>query len=233
MDVIYPYLRAPEDFELRYSLRSLANMTHDRVIVAGDRPAITSDRACHIPVPRMNDRYRSSTTNILSAVVRADVTDKFVVMHDDIFLLKPWADRHQHRATIAEYLGSGAAMGTYRQVLRTTYEILRSHGISDPLFFGMHTPCVYEASKFIDLVNEFRDRRYLTRTLYFNLFPQPSMPSQDVKLKRWRDDAPIGSVLSISDDVARSKRFRSWIDARFSVPSEYERQSHHEKDNDR
>lgn len=225
MDVIYPYLATADDFELRYSLRSLVNAEHDRVIVAGDQPAIISHKVEHVGVRRISDRYQSSTTNILHAIDRAGVTGRFVVMHDDIFLLEPWAYRHEHRGSVADYLARGAPMGTYRQVLRTTAELLRAHGVDEPLFYGMHTPAVYDAAQFADLVREFKGKRYLTRTLYFNLFPQPGTRREDVKLKHWSGDVPASGILSISDDVGRNPKFRSWIDARFPLPSDYEREN--------
>lgn len=222
MDVIYPYLAAPGDFELRYSLRSLSNLPHKRVILAGDRPGITSDKVMHVGVQRIPDRYRSSTTNIMRALEAAGTTGDFVVMHDDIFALEPWAYRHEHRGAVSEYMTSGGAMGPYRRALRSTYEILRAHDVDEPLFFGMHTPAVYDAGRFADLVREFRGQRYLTRTLYHNLFPQPGVRREDVKLKQWNGDAPPVGILSISDEVGRNPRFRSWIEARFPVPSAYE-----------
>src|SRR5689334_9814543 len=99
MDVIYPYKRSPGDFELRYSLRSLENVPHDRVIIAGDFPSCISDRVTVVRNPRHDaDRYISSTSNILAAMERADVSDNFIVMNDDIFVLKPWTGEHAHRA---------------------------------------------------------------------------------------------------------------------------------------
>lgn len=229
MDVIYPYLATSDDFELRYSLRSLVNLVHGRVIIAGDRPSLTSGRVERVGVKRISDRYRSSTTNILHAIERAGVTGEFVMMHDDIFLLQPWAYRHEHRGTIKEYLASGGAMGGYRQALQTTFTMLVALGVSDPLFFGMHTPAVYDARRFADLAREFKGKRFLMRTLYFNLFPQPSERGDDVKLKQWSGNAPV-DVLSISDEVGSNPQFRAWIAARFPEPSEYERPPDEEDD---
>lgn len=229
MDVIYPYLGTRDDFELRYSLRSLVNVPHSRVIVAGDRPQITNHNVEHVGVGRISDRYQSSTTNIVQAIQRAEVTGEFVVMHDDIFVLQPWTYRHEHRGTVVDYLNSGAPNGGYRQALQITCALLRLHGVKDPLFFGMHTPAVYDAGRFANLAREFKGKRFLMRTLYFNLFPQPSERREDVKLKQWGGDAPA-DVLSISDAVGNAPQFREWIAARFPEPSEYERPPDEEDD---
>ena len=224
MDIVYPYRRAPGDFELRYSLRSLCHVQHSTVIVAGDFPFFASERLRYIAVPPISDRYRSSTENILAAI-RDGVTAEFMVMHDDIFMLAPWVNRHEHRGLLADYLRDPALTGGYRKAATATYEVLRSIGIDEPLFFGLHTPVVYEAARLEDVAQEFDGRGCLLRTLYFNLFPAPGVRRDDVKVKVWPDEPPQGDVLSIADNVARDQRFRSWIRDRFPDPSDFERET--------
>lgn len=222
MDVVYPYKASLFDFELRYSLRSLHEfMPHRRVIVAGDKPAFISRLVHFVPVSRHPDRYRSSTKNIATAAERAVETEKFVVMHDDIFLLHPWSFRHENRGTIEEHLASGLPQGLYRLHVEWTRDILKAHGVIDPLWFGLHTPTVYERNKLLELIREFRGQRYLLRTLYHNLFPQPSERREDVKCKRWIGP-PSGDVVSISDECALNPSFRKWVSERFPTPSRYE-----------
>lgn len=220
MDVVYPYKSRPFDIELRFSLRSLRYMEHNRVIVAGDKPQITSDELIHVPVQPIANRYLSSTTNIATAAARAVTTDEFVVMNDDIFLLEPWTFVHENRGTIEEYLASGLPKGRYRAYVERTRDILVSHGVADPLWFGLHTPTVYERTKLIKLVKDFEGERYLLRTLYHNMFPQPSRRREDVKRREW-GDVPAGDVLSISDSCA-GVGFQQWAVATFAEPSPYE-----------
>lgn len=221
MDVVYPYKRTDEDFELRYSFRSLANLPHDKVIVAGDRPLIASSAVTCIPVHPIENRYMSSTANIVAAAERAVETKQFLVMHDDIFLLEPWGYQHQYRSTIEAYLATGSAAGDYREHIERTCDILKSHGVVEPLWFGLHTPVVYDRETLIALVHDFAGERYLLRTLYYNLFPAPCTRADDVKMHVWRGE-PNGSVLSISDGVARQAAFRQWIARRFPSRSKYE-----------
>lgn len=221
MDVVYPYKRTPGDVELRYSLRSLSNMPHSRVIVAGESPRAKLN-VTKVGVARAPGRYEASTRNIFEAARQEVETDRFVVMNDDMFILEPWTFRHENRGTIEEYLGSGAPKGGYRRYTRSTWDILKAHGVADPLFFGLHTPTVYERSKLIDLIKEFNGKRYLLRTLYHNLFPQTSERREDVKVREWAGDPRQQDVLSISDGCARDPQFLAWIDVRFPDPSPYE-----------
>lgn len=223
MDVVYPYKRGPGDLELRYSLRSLENVPHDRVVIAGDAPFITSDKVVTIKNPRrFSDRYMSSTDNILAAVQHADISGDFILMHDDIFVLEPWTFRHEDRGLIRDFRED---TGDYMSRLTSTASILRVYGINDPLFYGLHTPTVYNVERLNAVIREFPMPRfkYLLRTLYHNLFPQPSIWREDVKLKDWNETkARLTDVLSISDNVAAMLSFRQWIEARFPRPSVYE-----------
>ncbi|KQX35328.1 hypothetical protein ASD04_14910 [Devosia sp. Root436] len=222
MDIVYPYKSAPDDLELRYSLRSLANVPHDRVFVAGDKPLIIGPAVQHVPEARIDDRYQSSTANIVAAIWAGDIKGQFVVMHDDIFVLRPWVFRHEHRGTIAEYLRSGEASGEYRSYIESTRDILVSKGIADPLWFGLHTPTVYDAQRLLEMVEGFEGHRYLLRTLYHNLHPAPAARRGDVKARLWGEPSATADILSISDDVARSHSFRRWIAARFPDRCRYE-----------
>lgn len=222
MDIVYPYRSTTDDFELRYSLRSLVNVPHDRVIVAGDKPTIAAKSVTCVAVDRIEDRYQSSTVNIVSAIRDAGIHGDFIVMHDDIFILKPWSFRHEHRCSIDEYLSSGHAAGPYRDRIESTRDLLKSKGIAEPLWFGLHTPTIYNAQRLHDMVEGFAGQQYLLRTLYHNLFPAPSERADDVKAKSWQARTSETGILSISDELARSPSFRAWIAARFPDRSAYE-----------
>src|SRR5688500_8762660 len=103
-------------------------MPHDRVIVAGDKPAFASSAVTLIQEWPQLDRFKSSTMNISAAVRKAGISGEFVVMNDDFFLLKPWKHRHEHRGTIDEYLADSRASGSYRVMVARTKEILQAHG---------------------------------------------------------------------------------------------------------
>lgn len=224
MEVVYPYKAVPGDWALRYSLRSLANLEHSRVIVSGDMPrSIVGGGFYCNRVATCPDRWRSSLNNIESAARDLVQGEKFVVMNDDIFLLEPWDFRHENRGTIAEYLESGSGRGEYRQRVRDTFDILRGMGIAEPIFYGLHTPTVYERAKLLDLVADLRGRAYLLRTVYHNLFPSPSVRAKDVKIREWTGREAEGlSVLSITDGLAHDPRFTAWMHARFPKASQYE-----------
>lgn len=224
MDVVYPYRRPWDEFELRFSLRSVAeNMPHARVIIAGDPPKFKAEALTHVAVSRHSDRFMSSTRNIVGAIEGAGIEGEFVVMNDDFFILKPWTYRREHKGTVEEYAASGGSSGGYLKMVLTTRDILAAHGVEEPLFFGLHTPAVYDAQKLVDLVREFEGQTYLLKTLYCNLFPMPSVKRPDVKAHDWTGEPPADDMFSTSDQCARSLAFKAWMRQRFPTPSPYER----------
>lgn len=224
MDVVYPYRRPWDEFELKFSLRSLAkNLPHSRVIVAGDPPKFKTEALTHVPVSRQADRFMSSTANIMGAIEGAGIEGEFVVMNDDFFILKPWTYQREHKATIDEYIEGGGASGGYLSMVKRTKEMLAAHGVKDALFYGLHTPAVYDARKLVELVREFTGESYLLKTLYCNLHPMPSKQRPDVKAHEWTGAPPAEDMFSTSDRCARSLSFRGWMRRRFPRPSPFER----------
>lgn len=218
-DVVYPYRQTYKDRDLRYSLRSLCNVPHGKVIVAGDKPRLPG--VVHVPVGAMRNRYMSSTANILAALRKVSTPD-VIVMHDDIFVMCPWAYVHQDRGLLSEYLSSNAARGSYGRMLERTHEILQAHGVDDPVFYSLHTPVVYDASKLEALIEEFGSEAASIRTIYWNLHPQPSETADDVKVRKMSSAIGTMPIISTTDELSRSSRWRRWIDRKFPKPSQYE-----------
>src|SRR5690606_30767194 len=90
MDVVYPLppKRAAYE-ELRYSLRSLANLPHDRVFIAGGLPNWV-DNVEHIEtVQEWPSKYVNLCVNIASACCDDRVSDPFILFNDDFFVMEP------------------------------------------------------------------------------------------------------------------------------------------------
>lgn len=221
-DVVYPYRLNNYGFEIRYSMRSLVNLDHGSVIVAGDKPNFVSESVKFVHVAQREQRFMDSTMNIFNAAIHAVTTDYFYVMNDDIFIMEPRKFRHEHRDR-PEMTGAAAE---YRKYTDSTYDILKAYGVDEPLFFGIHKPTMYNRENLIDMVKEFSGELYLLRTMYHNLFPSPSVKGDDVKIYNWSKrshaNASAGGILSISDSVANDFNFRAWIDEKFPNPSKYE-----------
>lgn len=85
-DIVYPVRPGTINEELRYSLRSLANVPHGRVWIAGHRPPWARGVG-HIPVPPQATKYLGSTANLRAAVEHPEVAEEFLYFNDDFFVM--------------------------------------------------------------------------------------------------------------------------------------------------
>jgi hypothetical protein len=90
MDIVYIYRHSRDDGrELRYSLRSLSNVPHGKVFIIGDKPKWTKG-IVHVPA---SDPHGLKALNALHKITVAcrdpRVSEDFVLMNDDFYVLKP------------------------------------------------------------------------------------------------------------------------------------------------
>lgn len=215
--VLYPYKATSGDRDLRLSLRSLVNLPHSQVIVAGDKPDIPG--VTHVPGPVVADRYMSSALNILAGLdaVRGE---SVIVMHDDMMVLRPWVWVHEHRGKLAAYIKAGTASGEYLALAKRTLDALQAEGVADPLFYSLHTPTVYEVAKLRAVIE--RHAGLMLRTVYWNSHPRPARLARDPKLRHWHRRMDHMPIVSTSDGFATSRRFKLWADRTFPTLSPYE-----------
>ena len=64
MDIVYPIKKTIKNEDLRYSLRSLCNIEHNKVFIIGELPDWVSEEVYYIPVQQNLDRYEATTNNI-------------------------------------------------------------------------------------------------------------------------------------------------------------------------
>ena len=99
MDVVY-VCRPGENEELRYSLRSLSHIDHDEVWVFGGWPPWV--KAQTVAVPRGRGSYASSYANLMAALAHPSVSERFVLMMDDVFIMWPQELAPLHRGDISQ-----------------------------------------------------------------------------------------------------------------------------------
>lgn len=65
MDLLYLVKKTITNEELRYSLRSLSNIKHDKVIIFGDLPDwVNTETVYYIPTEKLPNCYETTTNNI-------------------------------------------------------------------------------------------------------------------------------------------------------------------------
>lgn len=232
-DVVYPLVRKSQYEELRYSLRSLENVPHGRVFIAGAKPDWLSDEVIHIPVPKIagETRYQNAEKNWRNALSHPDLSEDFIAMNDDFFIMQPMPTiPYYHDGSIDEYIELREKLGdtheNYLNGMRITSELCKQFHVKTPLGYTLHVPMLMNKYKRLALTTMMRDRTdngeiVLMRTLYGNLFNVGGERIPDVK---YYDDSYDETLpfLSTTDPAFKYERLGDFIRAKFPVKSQYE-----------
>ena len=248
VDAVYPYAAAGAKWqELRYSIRSLKNFLDLRhIFLVGDKPEEFSD-VHWIPKERTYSdtdsvRNRDYTQSILWAALSPEVSDPFLCINDDHYLLCPMT-----AANIEERVMVRENMDNYSQADRQTadrewqfslwrqYDRLKGLGLAG-WNFECHTPVLVSKAKIIETWAYFGygDGSLIWKSAYFNMFPpandrahlseQSAMkagfyePTTAEEIRR-RADAAV--YLNHNDDGLNDALIE-YIEQCFPEPSRYE-----------
>jgi hypothetical protein len=193
--VAYYVRRGDANPELRYSLRSLSNLPHGRVLIVGHKPAWVTGVE-HISGNRRHSIESNAVDNLRLACSGLDA-DRFVVMNDDFYIMSPLhAVPALHEGHLDERISR--ARGGYLLQLRAAREALVGHHA--PLAWTLHIPLVVEREPLADVLATLDGRLPPEwRTMYGNLTGQRGEEATDVKVRRRSDPIPAGPFLSSSD----------------------------------
>lgn len=184
MDAVYMLSSesSMDDWELRYSLRSLE--THyrnlERVWIIGHKP-LWVQSVSHIEQP---DCYkRNKDANLISKIVRLSfeqtLSEKFIMMSDDHFFLQPTWDsdiKPYYNKDMANMEKKDFANNKWAQRLWRTKEVLKKNGYPQRDYEG-HIPYVLEKAKlktYLQFDYGF-DIGYCVFSLYFNTVDTPEI----------------------------------------------------------
>ena len=231
MDAVYLFGAAGED-ELRHSLRSLANLEQvDRVAVAGYQPAwLTDDVIRVVPDNHRPGKHFDTWANLTAAVSDRRLSDDFVLMNDDFFVLErlPVVPVWQH-GVLSKHVAR-----THEQDKRrdSTIDMLEQIGAFGRLSYELHVPMVMHRPAMraimrrVDALVRARAEPPWKRTVYGN-FAHPGVGEyhDDVKIRDYDTVPADGDVyVSTSDYTWRRGRVGQWLRDRFPAPSRWERE---------
>ncbi len=223
MDAVY-ICRSGENEELRYSLRSLVNVPHDRVWIFGDAPCWYSGDL--VSVPQVGGKQANNLAALMAACSHPDVSDPFLYFNDDFYCLGPWEITLYDRGTIAEVLAFERGYrrdSGYIRAMAETEQLLIAEGITEPRCFENHAPIPVRKALMLDVLRDLPRCGLHYRTIYGNRLGEPSVTLADNKLLDGEDLRLDSPWLSTSD---RSFHTASTaLAALFPEPSPYERRT--------
>ena len=172
MDLVY-ICRDGDNEELRYSIRSaVKNLKHDNLWVIGGKPDWYTGK--YIPVPQTHAKYENAKENIRAAINSPDISDDFIIMNDDFFILSRVSRLGRYyggslRSRVKE-LKSRYGSSTYTTLLNESLKYLSRHGIPNPKDYALHVPVSVNKQKLLSIL----DLDLSWRTLYGNLYGKNS-----------------------------------------------------------
>lgn len=218
-DIVYLVRRGDANDELRYSLRSLTNLPHGQVWLAGHQPRWTRNVG-RIPVRQSRGKWPNQEANIRAACLHPDVSDPFVMFNDDFFVIEP-LDRVPvwHRGPIGERLDKYASRtDEYPARMRATADYL---GVDALAYDAIHIPMTFHKQPLLDVLDTIPDG-VLFRSVYGNRQQIGGTKHRDVKVARSRT-VPAGPLVSTSDGSFRRLPVGRHIRNLFPDPGPYER----------
>lgn len=191
MDVVYVVGPGEDNEELRYSLRSLRNLPHDTVWIAGYTPSWVTGVG-RIPVEQAGGKYANGFANIRAACLHPEVSEEFVYFNDDFFVLKPIESMPTyHRGPLRAFLPTmrrRTTRATYTGGRIDTARLIAELGITDPLAYEpIHVPMRFEKAKLLTTLDTGAHLPALHyRTLYGNQWAVGGELHSNVKIANTR-----------------------------------------------
>jgi len=181
MDCVYIF-KGTESEELRYSIRSVVkHLPHSNIWVVGDKPEWYSGN--HIQTIQNDTKYNNARNNLLAACDSSEISDSFILMNDDFFVMKPVEELKLYDGgslndKINNYhdaFGNNA----YTSMLRETRNQLQKNKIKNPTNYELHIPMIIDKHNLRKALNM---PGVLWRSYCGNMSQKPSETAQDVKI---------------------------------------------------
>lgn len=165
MDIVIPLKEWWNYEELRYTLRGIHNIEQFNweVYIIWWKPNWIS-WIKYIEFKQEWNKYKNVGDKI-DFIINSDISEDFIYMNDDMYILKPVKLEYYKTATLKDYREYLKGLKTHWQfetIIENTYNLF-----PDWDCFDTHTPIIYNKTKLRKLREKY-DRLYSTRTLYCN-----------------------------------------------------------------
>jgi hypothetical protein len=219
-DVLYRVKPGERNDQLRYSLRSLANVEHGQVYVVG-----------HCPGWLVNVEYLAGSTerskwrivlDHLAIACRALPGRELLLVDDDMYFIEPverWPILYAHGTLADQALRT---LGSYSRTLYQTDRWLRGQGVAEPVSYELHVPLLLDADRAAEPLTRAVESGLALqgRSVYGNLAQIGGTAASDSKARR-ADPAHPGPVVSTGTESWQ--RWRGRLAQRFPHLSSFER----------
>jgi len=228
MDIVYTYCFTPHqgNKQLIYSLRSVEKyLTGNigKVYIIGDDPELQN--VIHIPATNLKSAAINIKDKLLIACNTAEITDDFLYMADDHFLLRPDdIETYPVYSNGKLYDLSRTQRGSYKMVVQETMRYL-PNGKN----YNIHAPIIYNKEKLMDIIEEtdWQPLGLLIKSLYCNRLELAGRESPDCKISRdmsiveMRSRIAGRAVFSTGREY-RIRQLKQFMEELYPIKSKYE-----------
>lgn len=232
MDIVYFVREGDDNEELRYSLRSLKNLPHRKVHIVGYKPSWVTN-VNHIDIAQDKGGKNLNTThNMEMAAYELSVSDDFILMNDDFFIMKQLSELpHYNRGTIKELEKYYSQFDSaYYQGMVDTREYMEELGLGDNLLsYELHIPMIFNKNNVIDMFSQYYgDAPPVSvlhkRSLYGNMYNYGGETIKDVRVYKIDGQFDKNSTfLSTEDKIWAESEVGIFIRNKFPEKCEYEK----------
>lgn len=229
MDIVYICRPGDTNEELRYSLRSLRNLPHERVWFAGYTPTWVTGVGS-IPVADHFDKQTSALKNLIAACQSEEVSDPFLIFNDDFYIMQPLEQMPVlHRGLVSDVIEEHRNGSAYRIAMERTLALMQREGLKEPILsYELHVPMAIEKLSMLLALSLGKGiRGFHLRTFYGNMLGIGGERTMDFKI--YRTDPRSSAyrdwpLLSTSDQVFRTHPAGRYLRSSFPEPSIYEQE---------
>lgn len=226
MDFVYIVKEDEKNEDLKYSLRSIAKFyPENKVWIVGYKPSWVKNVE-YLPVKQSKDKWKNSMLNITAACECPNISEDFILMNDDFFMIEPKVPiemiANSHLGLLSKTITKYKTMKSpWFNAFPQIRDLLKKLGVSEPYYdYEAHLPLQINKKKFLEVLAKPEVQIFMQtakvlhkRTLYKNYHKTENyleLPA-DVKLTRSKDDSmsklKICGWLSVYDKQVGNSSF--------------------------
>lgn len=231
-DLVYVVRPGEHNEELRYSLRSVeTNLPPCKVWIVGTVPSWVRNVG-KIPIKPHPKKFPNQRQSLAAACADPDISDRFVLMNDDHFILEPLGERLPvfHDGPMRAYIEHLSDKGmtrknTWFQAICDTWSWLR---IEDALCYENHTPLTFDKQRLGDLIARYPQDRLFAAASSYPSTGVGGMGRKSGNAKCKTDDSFEAKLaldmpyLSTNDDSFEHGKVGEYLRGMFPHPSRFE-----------
>lgn len=225
MDIAYCIKENGKNEELRYSLRSLINLPHDRVFIYGHIPKWVQNVVERPMVQRGANKWEKTADSLLRIANDKELSDEFILFNDDFFVMTPQTELpYYFDRTLEDRINDFRRknmISAYTFRLGDAAKALKSKE-RPTVNYELHLPMVFNKEKFRKLW-ELYPGIGAKRSLYGNTYGIGGIQRPDCKIyETYARPNPNIDFLSTTDVSFKNGAVGKEIKRRFNTKSNYE-----------